>query len=416
MKWLWLTIAGFSIFLLAAYVGAHFGRVSDSPVMEEQRQQQFIRRVRQLVELQRYSDAIQLLSQVPDDSPLAPECRLREGQIYRALGRWNKAEKAWLRALKIQKDYPEVGWYLLDLYYMEERFEEAKKLALELFEAEPEPRDRVLWLLELIRQEHERVAPAELIRVLWPVIQWEPDNLYANRLIGRCYLTLGRVSEGLEHLEKALQLAPQDLETWYYLISRLYELGDLARLAELWPEVPADAWKQARFHRYKGMWAEGMGRTEEALQSYRKALELDSYDRKAHYQYGQLLGRLGIEPEKAEFHRRRSEAIDKARVRLGELYLQALQVKHDPTPEACLQIADCWETMGEVAQAQAWRKEAEFRKARSMGTPFRATPENAPQPTRIGDPTSPGALLPERPSNGLPRFPENRAPNGRGGL
>src|SRR5262249_23670288 len=79
--------------------------------------------------------------------------RLNEGKASSAWGRYVEAEQSWLDALRIDPEVPEAGWALLGLYYVQGRRDEAHELAMRLRKDEPDPRDRVQLLLELLRQD-----------------------------------------------------------------------------------------------------------------------------------------------------------------------------------------------------------------------------------------------------------------------
>ncbi len=358
------------VFGAAMYVGMQLRAPTQSPALvSEADEYRYFRQVRRLVEQRRYNEALRRLAAVPDHSPLAAEARFRQGQIYHRLHRWSLAEQLWKKALQLDPKLPEVGWYLIEMYFVEERLKEAAEFALQQFRIEPEPHDRVLWLLEIVRQEHERIAPGEAIRMLEPVRLHDPANYYVLRLIGRNYIMLGRVSEGIDLLNEALQLNPDDLDTWFFLVWALYEQGEFGRVGKLWQVVPAAAWQDARFLRYHGMWLETQGRQQEALAQYLKGIQLAPFDRKLRYQLAQLLRRQGRADE-ADRHAQKAVAIDDARERLGQLFQRTRAIQNDPLPEVCLEFARCWEEMGRAEQAAAWREEAAFRASRKMGRPL----------------------------------------------
>ncbi len=366
-------------FVAAVYVGFQLRAPTRSTAsVSEAEQIRYFRRVRQLVESGRYSQALQMLEAVQDTSPLAAEARFRQGQIYHGLHQWSLAEKLWKEALRLDPRLPEVGWHLIEMYFIEERLKEAAALALQQFRVEPEPHDRVLWLLEIVRQEHERIAPGEAIRMLEPVRLHDPENLYVLRLIGRNYITLGRISEGIDRLNEALRLDPDNLDTWFFLVWALYEQGEFDRVGKLWSALPESAWDDARFLRYHGMWLEAQGRQQEALADYEKGIQLAPFDRKLRYQLAQLLRRLGRDRE-ADVHAEQAVAIDQARERLGQLYQETRAINDDPSPDVCRQFAQCWEAMGRLDQAQAWREEASYRERRNMGRPLLRPTRNQAQ-------------------------------------
>ena len=96
------------------------------------------------------------------------------GDALDRLSRLDEAEEAWLEAIRSDPTAPEAGFHLLNLYYLQGREEEARRLALRLYEAEPDPHDRVLLLLELIRPDARPPAPASLVKWFERAVQEHP--------------------------------------------------------------------------------------------------------------------------------------------------------------------------------------------------------------------------------------------------
>src|SRR5262249_50465848 len=78
---------------------------------------------------------------------------LDKGKAAYLMERFDRAEAFWKKALAWDPRVPEAAWALLDLYYMEGRTDDARKIALRQQPIEPDRKDRARMLLELVRQD-----------------------------------------------------------------------------------------------------------------------------------------------------------------------------------------------------------------------------------------------------------------------
>lgn len=326
--------------------------------------EQSLRRAAIELEQARYGTVIEQLKTIPDRHQLAAQAHFLRAEAYAGLKHWSLAEAEYRKALEYEPLHVDAAWGLLDLLFKQERIAEARQLCAEFYRRDPDPNRRVLWLIEAIRQEHERIAPAESLRLLEEVAHRDTRNVYVLRLAARQYIRLGRLTEGIAMFQRSLKLAPEDVETWYYLISSLYEQGEFDRLDLLWEKLPENAASDPRVLRYQGQWYEAKGKLDRAIAAFRAAVDRAPYDRKALYALAQALRRKGLESE-ANSYAERARTIDRAREQLGQLYLRMRARRYDPTPEQCEEAATLWETMGETEQADLWRKEATARRQRS---------------------------------------------------
>lgn len=105
-------------------------------------------------------------------------------------------------------------------------------------------------------------------------VELKPDYA-AFRVLGSAYLEAGRIEEGTQILEKALELNPNGLQARLslgraYVRQGRYDLA-LARYQELLQRVPTNA----KLHLESGAVFQRAGRKQEAIVLYRKALELN---------------------------------------------------------------------------------------------------------------------------------------------
>ena len=357
----WL-VTGLIVFLSAGAAGVYLSQNASAPPDTGREIQQLVARARRALESNAFTDVVKLARAVPDDSADAADVRLWEGVALWKLDRWQAAEDAWMRALGINPEVPEAGWRLLLVYFYEQRFDEAEQLALKLYPIEPDAGDRTRLLLELIRQDSERVGPEATVMTLEPVLVHEPENFHALRVIGLSYVQLGRTSDGADWIERARRLRPDDLDGWFTWVWYLFETGKMEKLAAAWDEMPAAAREQTRFLRYQGMWAEATGDSAAAERAYRSALEHDPADRKAHYQLARLLRADGKETD-AEKHEAEARELDDAREALAAAYLRTTQSNNEVSSQDCREFGRWCRRLWRTRQAELWEKEASRRPA-----------------------------------------------------
>ena len=129
--------------------------------------------------------ALEQLDRVKPDNPyLAALVEVYRGKAEYRLGRLDAAEKAWQEALRSDPRVPEAGWHLLELFYLEGRAADSRRLALRLHEVEPDPGDKVRFLLELLRQDTHPPAPASIVNWFRPIVTDHPQEVRARIALG----------------------------------------------------------------------------------------------------------------------------------------------------------------------------------------------------------------------------------------
>jgi tetratricopeptide (TPR) repeat protein len=372
-----------AVLVAAVAFGVRWGQRSRPPQSDREITPEFLAETRRAWESGRYADVVRALRTVPDDHPFGAEARFLEGRSLWKLNRWQAAEARWNRALELDPRVPQAGFHLLKFYYVEQRLPESRELALKLYEVEPEPRDRTLLLLELLRIDHERLTPAETVLMLEPVIALEPQNYHALRAVGFSYVELNRVADGLALIERAIQLDPAASDNWFALASSLDMGGNSQRFGELWKNIPEAAREEPRMLRLHGHWAESLGEFAEAERDYRRVLEADPADGKTHYALARLLRRRGAVAEANE-HERISIEIDAVRERLMACYADATRLNYDPPAELCREISQLCRTLHRPREADLWEQEAARRSATGRLPPAARLPDQFGDLSRRG--------------------------------
>ena len=132
---------------------------------------------------------------------------------------------AWHAALRHDPRVPEAGWLLLELFYLQGRTEEARRLALRLHAIEPDPGDRVRYLLELLRQDAHPPAPASLVNWFRPIVANNPDEVHARLALGVALARSSSIKEGMEVLRPVLENSPESPEGWEAWLTSARRIG-----------------------------------------------------------------------------------------------------------------------------------------------------------------------------------------------
>jgi tetratricopeptide (TPR) repeat protein len=294
----------------------------------------------------------------PQNPRMAVTLQLGRGRALDRLLRSEEAEAAWLEVLKIDATAPEAGWELLRLYYLQGREQEARQLALRLFRVEPDPHDRVLLLLELLRPDARPPAPGSITKLLEPVVRSNPDDLHSGMALGLAQTRDGAVEEGIGQLRRVVQSHPDRDEAWDCLLLGLDESGQVDVMEAELERVPAVVAGSPRLLKHRARVAAGSSRWKEAVDLYRRARAAEPFDRVVEYRLSRALRHVGesAEAERLEQRvRRRDVAIQEIR----PLYDQANETPGlgtRPHPELYQRIADVRERMQLPDEAGAWHQ------------------------------------------------------------
>lgn len=284
-------------------------------------------------------------------------CLYRGKADYR-LARLDAAEASWLDALRINPTVPEAGWCLLEIYYLEGRSERARALALKLHEAEPDPRDRVQFLLELLRQDAQPMAPDSAVQWFEAAAKQAPDDLHVAITLGLALTRTGQSDRGLELLGRLAHDHPDQLDAWDAWLVGLDAAGEVERLEEAFQERPTSMAKSPRFARHEARLALERSDFRGAVSAYRRALSASPHDRVIEYQLARALRLLGDLGEAERIERDRREFLE-ANKEVRPLYEEANAIPNlgvVPRLDIYRRIADLRERMGFAQEALAWNR------------------------------------------------------------
>jgi tetratricopeptide (TPR) repeat protein len=281
---------------------------------------------------------------------------LNEGKAYSALGRNDRAEAAWKEALRLEPRVPEAGWNLLSLYYVQGRRAEAHRLALALHAIEPDPRDRVQLLLELVRQDAQPLGPDSLTRTLEPLVRAHPEDLHTAIALGLALIRSSRADEGLSILRERVERGADDPDAWGGWLLGLDGARRFDELVQAMATLPAALVGDPRFARHRGAIAQQRGDWAGAADAYHRAWRADPADFQVLYRLSRALRAAGRRQE-AETFDLKVRAAQEARDQVLSLYEAADADKTlgvVPHPQLYHRLADLRERMGRDDEALAW--------------------------------------------------------------
>jgi tetratricopeptide (TPR) repeat protein len=293
----------------------------------------------------------------PSD-PLRALVRFNAGRAYSALRDYVRAEAAWLEALALDPQVPEAGWALLGLYYVEGRRREAERLGLALHASEPDPRDRVQLLLELVRQDAKPIVAFTIVDALEPAIREHPNDVHATIALGRAAIKDDHFDKGLAILRRLTERFPNNPDAWDALLGGLdasTRPEEFAAALERLPRVIAD---NPRFLRYAGIAAQYRGDWPKAEAAFVRARQFDPTDTQVVYRLTRVLHMAGRISEARQLEEQ-FRAAQSALLELLPLYNEAnadTTFSTVPNPHLYHRIADLRERMGLRPEALAWHR------------------------------------------------------------
>jgi tetratricopeptide (TPR) repeat protein len=307
------------------------------------------------------AEAVRALEHLDKIKAISPHqaalVELYQGKAQYYLARLDAAETSWKKALDLDPTVPEAGWGLLDLYFLQGRTKEAVRLALRLHEVEPDPRDRVRLLLELVRQDYQTPAPRYLVQWFEPRARKSPDDLHAALGLGRGLILNSRIEEGLALLRKTVDAHPDDPEAWDAYLSGLDDGGaEVDAWAEALGRLPKALADDPRFARHRGRAAQERLDWPAAVALYRQACEHDPGNPKLLYRLGRAL-RFAGQTAEAERVERAYQDSQVAKAEVGSLYEEADANKSlgaVPDPVLYRRLGDLRKRMGRRGEAIAW--------------------------------------------------------------
>jgi tetratricopeptide (TPR) repeat protein len=284
--------------------------------------------------------------------------RFSVGKAHYQQRRYDLAETCWKEALQLDPAVPEAGWALIDLLDFEGRPEEAHRLGMQLFEVEPDPRDRVRLLLEMSRLDIDQVAPWSVVQVFEPVWREHPDDLPLALSVGLALVHDSRSAEGIEVLHDALRRHPNSAEAWDAWLTGLDEGHQPDRLRREFAHLPQSLAADHRFAKHEGNVAQGARDWPGAVKAYRRAQAFEPFHGVVLYRLRMALRAAG-EADEIQRADRLLADYQEASGQLRAVYDEASAIKTlglEPHPELYRRLAGLRERMGRFDEARAWHR------------------------------------------------------------
>jgi tetratricopeptide (TPR) repeat protein len=303
--------------------------------------------------------ALEHLARIRGGTPReAAVVRFSEGKALYQQKRYDLAEASWRRALEIDPTVPEAGWALLDLLDFQGRLDEAHELGMRLHEVEPDPRDRVRLLLEMIRIDIDKVAPGSQVQVFEPVYRQVPENLALARVVGLALIHDSRPEEGLAILEDALRRHPDQADAWDWWLTGLDDAFRPDQLRREFARLPRPLAADPRFAKHEGSVAQSLRDWPRAVAAYRRALAFEPFNGVVLYRLRMALRSSGDTGE-ADRVERLLTTYQTAFKQMRGVYEEAKAVPTlgiQPHTELCHRLAALREQLGRLDEACAWHR------------------------------------------------------------
>lgn len=294
----------------------------------------------------------------PDHSPRDAQVALYRGKARYRLAQLDAAEAEWLLALELDPTVPEAGWCLLEMYYLEGRAAEGRSLALRLHAVEPDPRDRVQVLLELLRVEAQPIAPESAVQWFEAASRQAPGDLQVDLALGLALARSGKSDRGIDLLARRAREHPDRADAWVAWLTGLDDASEVERLEGAYAELPPALAKLPRFIRFEARLAQERGDLPGAIDAYRRALVAAPTDQTVGYRLARVLRLAGDIAGAERIEADRRVLLDAGR-QVRPLYEEANAIPNlgaVPRPGLYRRIADLREAMGFAAEARAWNR------------------------------------------------------------
>lgn len=278
-----------------------------------------------------------------------------KGKALYGLSKFAAAEAAWKDALAADPNTAEAGWLLLQQYYVQDRLDEARALALKLSPGESDPIDRVRYLLELTREDVVKLASAGVIQWLEPAVKADPSDRASTLALGRARAREGQ-PEGLALLRAASAARPDSFDGWDALLGALVDSGEFDALARDLASVPASLASDPRLSIYRGLVAQGRREYPAAISAFKEALALRPDEPKLAHRLARAL-RLAGRDDEAKAVEQYENDLHAAHKELIALYKKTSEdraVGLKPDPVLYQAFADLRERLGRPDEALAW--------------------------------------------------------------
>jgi tetratricopeptide (TPR) repeat protein len=286
-----------------------------------------------------------------------------EGQAFKSVDRLADAEAAWKGLSEFDPLHPmpenlvsKAVMERLELYALEERWDEARQLIWRAYDR-ADPPDRQSLLVMRMRTDLERIAPSASVVKLRRYVEADPEDWEARRALALAEHSTGRDPEATRLLLNCLEARPDDPRGWRDYLKLLYEAGDADGLRRTLDRVPAVAANHPEVLRFRAIAQENQGDWAGAAETYRLINEKQAANGEILFRWATAEERAGRR-ESARKHRDASKVIREARTELGQAFTAYMEASgaSPPDPKA---LAATVGRLVKLCEALGWRREAD---------------------------------------------------------
>jgi len=296
-----------------------------------------------------------------------------EGRVSQQKGKLSDAERAYKKAIKINRDFIEAHNDLGNVLLARGRYKEAFNSFRKALTFRP---NHPLLLTNLGNALQLQGEIEQAIDWFNKAIKQDPNFTGAHNNLGNALRDLGRFQEAVAAYKRAITISPDYADTYYNLASVLVQLDELEEaISNFEKAIEIDPGHQGAYNGLGNALA-FQGEMDRAVTAYRKAIEINPRHKYAHNGLGNVLSDMG-EMDEAITSYRKAIKIDpahkeaynglgKALSSMGEIenaiaaYRKALDIE-PRHKEACKGLANALSDYGEIDEAiTVYRKSIEI--------------------------------------------------------
>jgi choline-sulfatase len=176
----------------------------------------------------KYAEAIPMLQQVLDDSPLISVAQLQLGIALARVRRYPESIVALRKAVKLMPDSPPAQYELGLALFEAGSWQDSVPYFEFVYKKRPKFVD-AQYSLASVYARVQRVP--EAVELLQQVIQQSPEHFRANLLLGRIFTLQHRPEEALPYLKQAVVAEPDNFEAHAFLGDDYEQLGNVQAAA-----------------------------------------------------------------------------------------------------------------------------------------------------------------------------------------
>jgi tetratricopeptide (TPR) repeat protein len=301
-----------------------------------------------------FSEAVECFARVPAEAPQRVEADLRQVRALLDDARFEQAEEILIRRRDHPSAYEELRW----LYFNQLRRRDVERLLEERLARHP---DDPQVLIDFLYTEFRQQVAEEGLAMLQKIHEHQSGQASIVLALGYCHWRLGEVETATKHLEEALRMRPNHLDTRLIVGEFLMERGELDAAGELLDEEPSD---DDRWWWLRSRLASRRGEVKNAIEMSEQALKRRPHELPYVHGYAQLLQQSGRREDASQVIQRARE-LETCKSRLELIVLSGDLERL--TPDLCREIAFLCDCRGQRTQAAAWRRLAAGTASRPTG-------------------------------------------------